>query len=72
MRIDVRVIPNAKKEKVVPFGQGLKIYLTVPARDGRANKKLIEFLCRHYSVPQRCVVIVRGQTQRDKIVEINI
>ncbi len=41
--IDIRVIPNSKKEGLGydKFGKRLKLRISSPATDGRANKQLI-------------------------------
>ena len=70
MRIEIKVVPNAKAEKIVPEGQGYKVYLCAPAVDGKANARLVEFLAEHCHVRKSAVAIVRGQTSRRKVVEI--
>ena len=70
MRIQVRVVPNAKKERVESFASGLKVYVTAPALEGKANKRLIQVLSRHLKVKKSCLSIVRGETSRDKIIEV--
>lgn len=37
MRFSVRVVPNAKKSKIVKGNNNLKVYLAAPATCGRAN-----------------------------------
>ena len=71
MRIQAKVIPGAKKERIISSESGLKVYLTVPALEGRANEKLIEVLARHYAVKKRSVSIIRGQKQRNKLIQID-
>ncbi|RLI85053.1 MAG: YggU family protein, partial [Candidatus Altiarchaeales archaeon] len=41
--IDIRVIPNSKKEGLGydKFGKRLRLRISSPATDGRANKQLI-------------------------------
>lgn len=71
MRIPVRVIPKASKVKIEPFNQGLKIRLNSPATGGRANKELIEVLSRYYNIKKYHITIIKGKTQRDKIVQLS-
>ncbi|MCF7908006.1 MAG: DUF167 domain-containing protein [Candidatus Omnitrophica bacterium] len=71
MRIKVRVIPKAKKTRITQDKEVLKVYLNEPAIEGRANKKLFELLAEHFQVKKYQISIVKGQKQRDKIVEIN-
>jgi len=70
MRIKVRVIPRAKKERIEEFDAGLKVYVTKPALQGRANKRLIEILAPYLKVKKSCLRIIKGLTAPDKIIEI--
>lgn len=67
----VRVITNAKRSEVLDLGSGvLKVKLTVPPVDGKANKELIKVLADHFGVRKRDVIIKSGLKGRDKIVKI--
>lgn len=71
MLLTVRVVPNAKKERLLADDGGtVKVYLNAPPVDGKANDALIEFLAEHYKVRRSAVRIVRGETSRAKVVEI--
>jgi uncharacterized protein (TIGR00251 family) len=50
----------------------LKVYLTAPAIEGRANEALIKILSAHFQVRKGDIRIVRGEKGRDKIVEIGV
>ncbi|UCG34918.1 MAG: DUF167 domain-containing protein [Candidatus Omnitrophota bacterium] len=71
MRLRVRVVPRAKKQRIEKEKDGLKVYLTEPATEQKANKKLIEILADHFHTKKYNITIVKGKKQRDKIVEIN-
>ena len=70
MRLTVRVVPNAKKTEIVEEPDRLKVYLTAPAVDGKANRALIEFLADHFQVKKSHIRIVRGEKSRSKVVEV--
>ncbi|MFA6169879.1 MAG: DUF167 domain-containing protein [Candidatus Margulisiibacteriota bacterium] len=70
MLLTVRVVPNAKKERLVTEGGRVKVYLNAPPVEGKANAALIDFLAEHYAVKRSAVRIVRGETSRTKVVEI--
>ena len=70
MRYSIRVIPKAKQNKVVVEQDRLKVYLTAPAIEGRANEALIKILAAHFQVRKGDIRMVRGEKSRDKIVEI--
>jgi uncharacterized protein len=71
MRLNVRVIPRAKKIRVEPYQGGLKVYLCEPALQGRANKCLIEIIAQHYNIKKNTISIIKGLRNRDKVVQIN-
>lgn len=67
----LRVQPGAKRTEVSgPHGAALKVRVAAPAVEGRANAALVRFLAEAFGVPLRQVRIVRGETGRDKTVEV--
>ena len=70
MRIKVKVVPRAKKERIEEAEGGLKIYLSSPAQKGKANKRLIELLADYFKTKKYNIRIARGHTQREKLIEI--
>ena len=68
----VRVHPRARKNAVIgKFGDALKISLTSPPLEGRANQACIEFLAAFFGIPRSAVAIVTGETSRNKVVRIS-
>lgn len=59
MEIEVKVIPNAKRNIISPEGQRYKIHLNAPAVDGKANEALIKFLAEHYQVRKNQIEITK-------------
>ena len=71
MKYSVKVIPRSKKTRVEEEGQGrLRVHLTAPPVEGKANKALIGVLAGHFGVKKRQIRIIGGQKSRQKIVEI--
>ena len=70
MRLEIKVIPNAKKPKVEEESGKLKIRLSAPPHEGKANRELIEILSGHFKVRKNKIKIIRGEKSREKIVEI--
>ena len=71
----LHVQPGAKRTEVAGLrGEGkesrLKIRLAAPPVDGKANAELLRFLADAFGVPLRGVVLVRGETSRQKVVRI--
>ncbi len=70
-RLSVRVQPGASKNEVIGFqADVLRVRVTAPPQEGRANKALVELLSDWLGVPKRSVTIIRGETSRDKVVEV--
>jgi uncharacterized protein len=70
--IRVHVISNAKIDKVVgEHGGAIKIKLRAPAVEGKANTALRTFLAETLSIPQRALVLERGERSRDKVIRID-
>ena len=73
MKIDIRVRPNAKQNKVGGEIAGrLIVFVQAPAIDGKANEAVAKVLAEHFEVRSRDVEIIRGENNRDKTVEINL
>lgn len=72
VRLSVRVQPRASREAMLGVHDGaLKVALTAPPVDGEANAALVAFLASSLGVAKRSVRIVRGETSKTKIVEID-
>ena len=68
--LDVRVIPNSKKNEVREEGSRFVVHVTAPAVGGKANRALIEVLAEHFKTKKRDIRIIRGEKSREKIVEV--
>jgi len=67
----VKVHPRAKKNAITgELGDALKVSLTAPPIDGRANEACIEFFARLLEVPRSSVTIASGQTSRQKVIRV--
>ena len=67
----IRVQPRARRNAIVgELGDALKIALTAPPVDGRANEACIEFFADLLDVPRASVTISSGQSSRNKIVRV--
>lgn len=63
--------PRASSEGVQGAVNGaLKVRVTEPATEGRANLALIRLLARIFEVPRSKVEIVGGHTSRRKLVKV--
>jgi len=67
----VRVVPRASRNAIErEHGGALKIRLTAPPVDDRANDALRRLLAERLNVPVAAVRIVMGETRRTKRVSV--
>jgi hypothetical protein len=67
----VRVHPGARKNAVTGVhAEAVKIALTAPPVDGKANEALIAFLAEALRLPRARIAIVAGLTSRSKTLRI--
>jgi hypothetical protein len=68
----IRVTPRARRNEIVEVlaDQTIKVRLTAPPVEGKANEALIEFLAKVLGVSRSRIEIVAGVTGRDKLVAI--
>lgn len=67
----VRVQPRARKNAITGIvGDALKLALTAPPVEGKANQACIEFLAEFLNVPRASVTIVAGQSSRNKVMRV--
>lgn len=77
--ITLRVQPGASRDEIVgPYGEGandkesaaLKVRISVPPVDSKANKHLIKFIAKQFRVARRNVKLLSGATGRNKRIAI--
>ncbi len=67
----VKVQPRARKNAVSGMvGDALKVALTAPPVEGRANQAVIEFFADLFQIPRSSVTIASGVSSRNKVVRI--
>jgi uncharacterized protein (TIGR00251 family) len=67
----VKVHPRAKKNAITgTVGDALKLSLTSPPVDGRANQACIDFFAELFAVSRTSVTIAAGESSRNKIVRV--
>jgi uncharacterized protein (TIGR00251 family) len=70
--IRFHIVPNAKIDKVIgAHGAAIKIKLRAPPVEGKANAALRSFLAEQLQVPERDIVLERGQKSREKLVRVD-
>jgi uncharacterized protein len=67
----VKIHPRAKKNAISgELGEALKLSLTAPPLEGRANLACIEFLAKLLKLPRSSVTIASGHTNRNKVIRV--
>lgn len=76
MRLLVRLSPRARADRidgVAHLADGsvvLKVSVTAPPADNRANEALLQLLARRWDLPRRDLTLVGGAKSRSKLVQI--
>lgn len=67
----IKIHPRARKNAITgEVGDALKLALTAPPVEGKANQACIEFLTEFLNVPRGSVTIIGGQTSRNKVIRV--
>src|SRR6266446_4340341 len=76
VRVAIRLTPRARADRldgVVHLADGaavLKVSVTAPPAEDRANDALLQLLAKEWRVPRRDFALVGGRKSRNKIVRI--
>src|ERR1700704_2665339 len=68
----IKVHPRARMNAITGIvGDALKLALTAPPVDGKANQAVIEFFADLFAIPRSSVTIASGETNRNKVIRIS-
>jgi uncharacterized protein (TIGR00251 family) len=76
VRVAVRLTPRGRADRLLGIAHlsdgaaVLKVSVTAPPAEGRANDALLQLLAREWGVPRRDLAIVGGLKSRSKTVHI--
>lgn len=71
VRLWIKAVPGASRDQIVgALGERLKVRISAPPEDGRANKAICELIAKTLKIKVSLVTIESGQTSREKIVRI--
>jgi len=69
--IKVYLQPKSSKNEVVgPYRDGIKVKVTAPPVEGKANEALIKLLAKEFKTSPSSVEILKGHHLREKIIRI--
>jgi uncharacterized protein len=67
----VRIHPRARRNAITGMlGDALKLSLTAPPLEGRANHACIEFFADLLKLPRSSITIAAGQSSRNKVIRV--
>ena len=67
----VKVQPRARKNAITgTVGDALKLALTAPPIEGRANQAVIDFFAELFQIPRSSVTIASGARGRRKVIRV--
>ena len=67
----IRVQPRASRNAIAgEMGDALKLALTAPPVEGKANEACVEFFANLLKVPRSSVTIASGESSRNKVIRI--
>ena len=67
----IKVHPRAKQDAITgEVGDALKLALTAPPVDGKANDACIGFFAKLLKVPRSSITIAAGHTSRNKVIRV--
>jgi uncharacterized protein (TIGR00251 family) len=70
-RISVRLTPRSSQNEVLDFeGETLRVRVSAPPVDGRANAALERLLADRLGLTRGTVLVVAGHSGRQKVVEV--
>ena len=71
LAVSVRVQPRASSNEVLDVRNGrLQIRTTAAPADGKANKTVVRLLASFFGIAPSRIRVIRGQTQRNKVLQI--
>ncbi len=68
--VEVRAQPRARRTALACVDGTLKVQVTAPAEDGRANAAVIDLLAATWRLPKSSFAVTRGAASRDKVISI--
>ncbi|MFY9790554.1 MAG: DUF167 domain-containing protein [Candidatus Sulfotelmatobacter sp.] len=67
----VKIHPRARKNAITgELGNALKVSLTSPPLNGRANEACVDFFAKLLKVPRTSITIASGHTGRAKVIRV--
>lgn len=70
--VSIRLVPNSSNDLILGYTDDyLKIKITAPPIENKANKQLIQFLSKFFGIPKTKVTFVYGEKSKIKRILLN-
>ena len=69
-RIQIKVIPKSSRQDLKMEGKTLKVWLHAPPEKGKANQELVLILAKKLHIPKSSIQIIKGESTKNKLVDI--
>lgn len=67
VNISLKVVPNSSHDKVIGYtDEFLKIKITAPANENKANKHIVEYLSDIFNIPKSKITLISGEKSKLK------
>ena len=64
--VNLKIIPNSSKNEIITEQEFIKVKVMAQPIENKANKALIEFLSKQFKLPKTSIVILKGETSKEK------
>jgi len=72
LTIKIYLQPKASRNEIVgPYRDGMKVKVTAPPVEGKANEELLRFLAKEWRISLSHIEIIRGHRSREKTLRIS-
>lgn len=76
--LNIKVVPNSSKTMITGIENSgilneifLKIKISSPANENKANEELIKFLSKEFKIPKSSIELVKGSKNKEKRILLN-
>ncbi len=70
--LKVYLQPRSSRNEITgPYRDGIKIKVTAPPVEGKANEALIKILVKEFKISASSIEILKGRNSREKIIRIS-
>ena len=72
MKISVKVKANAKEDRIEKItDSSFSVWVKEKPQDGKANYAVREALASYFNIPKSRIILIRGETSKDKTFEVS-